>query len=182
MSPASFGRTLGRELRPGVDFHEAEISGFGRRWNYGVMHTVGSASGPDGAQREWTIVALGVVEAAAERVHGVVAWVDEDELVELDRRERHYDRVEVTDVASVPDTADVSGTIVTYVPRPEARRHYEAARDSGVAAVERRYWDLVDDAFAALGPDRRERYHASTPAPDIPVIELRRETVRSGTQ
>jgi hypothetical protein len=36
---------------------------------------------------------------------------------------------------------------------------------AGSAVIDRRYWDLVDGAFAALGPDRRARYHATTPAP-----------------
>ena len=64
VSPASFGATLGRVLRPGVDFFEAELSGFGRRWNYGALHTKGASAEPDGTTRDWTIVALGLVAAA----------------------------------------------------------------------------------------------------------------------
>lgn len=172
VSPASFGATLGRELRPGLDVFEAELDGYGRRWNYGVMHTEGTTTEPDGAERAWTIVALGVIVAAGETVNGVVAWADEDELAALDHRERHYDRVEVTGQVAV--AGDVSGRIVTYVPRLEAQRHYETARDAGRAAVELRYWELVDRAFATLGPDRHERYHATTPRPDVPIVELRR--------
>lgn len=174
VSPVSFGATLGRELRPGVDFFEAELTGFGRRWNYGVMHTEGTTTDHLGVEQAWTIVALGLVAAPDETVNGIVGWVDDVELGELDRRERHYDRVDVTALATVHAPGDVPGEIVTYVPRLEARRHYEAARDLGRAAVERRYWELVDDAFAALGADRHERYHATTPAPDVPVVELQR--------
>lgn len=172
VSPTSFGATLGRELRPGRDLFEAELVDYGRRWNYGVMHTEGTTTEPDGAERAWTIVALGVVAAAGETVNGVVGWVDDAELAALDRRERHYDRVDVTGHATVD--GGVSGEIVTYVPRLEAQRHYEAARDAGRAAVELRYWQLVDRAFAELGPDRHQRYHATTPRPDVPIVELRR--------
>ena len=63
VDPSSFGATLGRALRPGVDFFEAELAGFGRRWNYGVMHTAATGPGPDGADLEYTIVALGIVGA-----------------------------------------------------------------------------------------------------------------------
>lgn len=174
--PASFGTTLGRELRPGVDFFEAELAGFGRRWNYGVMHTEGTTIEDGGAERAWTIVALGVVPAEGETANGVVGWVDAAELPGLDRRERHYDRVDVT--ARVRASGIPAGgpavAVVTYVPRPEARRHYEDARDAGRAAVERRYWDHVDGAFAALGEDRRARYHATTPPPDVPIVDLLR--------
>ena len=176
VSPTSFGATLGRELRPGVDFLEAEVDGFGRRWNYGVMHTEGTSVEEDGSSRTWTIVALGVVASAGEHVNGVVGWVDDGELARLDRRERHYDRVDVTARTTVHGgtSGGRRGPIVTYVPRPEARRHFESARDAGSAAIERRYWHLVDGAFAALGPDRRARYHATTPAPGLPIVELAR--------
>lgn len=175
VSPASFGATLGRALRPGVDFFEAEVAGFGRRWNYGVLHTMGASTEPDGSTRSWTIVALGLVPTDAEFVNGVIGWVSDDELARLDRRERHYDRVDVTERSRVQ--GDVSGRIVTYVPRPEAQHHCESARREGRGAIERRYWDLVDGAFAALGAEQRATYHASTPDPGLPIVELARRPV-----
>lgn len=174
VSPESFGRTLRRQLVPGIDFFPAELTGFGRRWNYGVMHSTGTWTDANGAQHERTIVALGVVESAAERVNGVVAWVDDDELIELDRRERHYDRVDVAQSTTVQGAVEIRGSIVVYVPREEAVDHYTAARDRGVAAIERRYWNLVDAAFDALGAGQRQRFHATTPAPDVPVLDLAR--------
>lgn len=173
VSPESFGSTLGRSLRWGEDLHEADVVAYGRRWNYGVMHTTGLAPGDDGSERRWTLVALGVIPAPEESVNGVVGWVTEDELVGLDHRERHYDRVDVTGLTTVHGHID--GPVVTYVPRPEAIEHYERERDAGRAAIEQRYWDLVDGAFAALGPDRHQRYHATTPDPDVPVLSVRRD-------
>lgn len=178
VSPTSFGATLGRSLVPGDDFFEAELTGFGRRWNYGVLHTEGTTSDDGGAERSWTIVALGLVAAADETVNGVVGWVDDAELVDLDRRERHYDRVDVTTSTTVRGLAGTPVEVVTYVPRQVAQEHYRRARDAGRAAVERRYWELVDGAFAALGARQRDRYHASTPSPDVPILELGRRPAR----
>ena len=177
VSPVSFGHTLGRALTPGVDFFEAEVSDYGRRWNYGVMSRVGRSDEPDGSIREWTVVALGVVPASGESVNGVVGWVTDDELVALDRREQNYDRVDITDMARVHGEHRASGPMVTYVPREAPQRWYQAARDRGDAAIEQRYWDLVDGAFTALGDDRRERYLATTPPPDIPVVAMRADSV-----
>lgn len=177
-SPASFGFTLGREVRPGIDYFEAEIAGYGRRWNYGVMHSIGASVDHDGTAREWTIVALGVVPSAVETTNGVVGWVDEDELIELDRRERHYDRVVVSDVATVVGGRRLDGSIVTYVPRADATACYADARDRGVAAIEQRYWDLVGGAFEALGDIQLARYRATTPAPDVPIVAMTRTPVR----
>jgi cation transport regulator ChaC len=174
VSPVSFGFTVGRELAMGVDVFEADIGGYGRRWNYGIMHTHGIVAGSDGDDREMTIVALGVVASPGETTNGVIGWVDDVELVELDRRERHYDRVDVTRQVDA-GAVDLSGVrVMTYVPRAEAIDHYERARDRGRAAIEQRYWDLVDGAFTALGPDQRRRYLDSTPEPDVPVLTMER--------
>ena len=80
VDPSSFGATLGRALRLGVDFFEAELAGFGRRWNYGVMHTTATGPAADGTELEYTIVALGIVRAPDQTVNGVVGWVTSDEL------------------------------------------------------------------------------------------------------
>lgn len=177
VSPESFGFTLGRELQLGVDVLTAEIRDYGRRWNYGVMSRVGRSDDLDGSVNEWTIVALGVTPAAGESVNGVVAWVADDELAALDARERNYDRVDVADLTTVDGQRSLGGPIVTYVPQVAAVQWYEAARDRGDAAVERRYWDLVGGAFAALGDGQRARYLETTPAPDVPIIDMRTDSV-----
>ena len=175
VSPVSFGHTLGRELTPGLDFFEAELAGFGRRWNYGTDVTF-TAVGPDGEERsDWTFVALGLVRAADETTNGVIGRVAESELAALDRRESRYDRIDVTDLVSLPADASAAvgdGAVATYVPRAESIAAFEAARALGVAAITSRYRDLVDDAFADLGIDRRDRYRATTPDPGIPVLVL----------
>ena len=117
VDPSSFGATLGRALRPGVDFFEAELAGFGRRWNYGVMHVSASGRGPEGDEVEYTIVALGIVRAPDETVNGVVGWVTHDELALLDHRERHYDRIDVTADTTVHGAQDFSGPVAVYYPR-----------------------------------------------------------------
>ncbi len=175
VSPVSFGFTLGRDLTPGVDFLEAELVGYGRRWNYGTGFTFTTVAEDGEGDVEWTFVALGLIRAIDETTNGVVGWVDDAELAALDLRERQYDRVDVTTLASVSDDATDAvrdAPIVTYIPRSEAVRIYEVAKARGTAAITTRYWDLVDGAFAALGPDRRARYHATTPDPGIPIVEV----------
>lgn len=177
VSPASFGRTLGRELRFAADVFEATITGFGRRWNYATAFGFSAARAPGAPVTDWTAVALGLEHAEAETTNGVVVWVDDRELAELDRRERRYDRVEVGDRCVLQDGSTLSGPIETYVPHPVAVADYEAARDRGAAAVTRHYWELVDAAFGALGDDRRERYLATTPPPDIPIVTVPPEQI-----
>ena len=165
MNPVSFGGTLGRSVTVGVDFHYAVLGGYGRRWNYGVGHATGMFG-----EAEYHIVALGVVDSVEETANGVIGWVTDDELARLDRREVDYDRVDVT--ALVETSAPVEGRIETYVPKPESIARYERYRETGRGAVEQRYWDLVAGAFAAFGMAERRRYFDTTPAPDVPVLEL----------
>lgn len=175
VSPDSMARTIGRIAAHGADFFRAELVGYGRRWNYGVVHISAQWTRDDGTDvDDGTIVALGLVESPEETVNGVVASIAGGELVNLDRRERSYDRVEVTDAITVPDDVGgiVDGAVYTYVPRPESIAAYEAARDQGTAGVRRTYWDLCEEAFSKFGEDQVEQYRSTTPAPDVPVVDV----------
>src|SRR6188508_844850 len=133
VDPESLGRTLGRAVTPGVDFLAADLTGWGRRWNYGVGHVAGTWRRSDGIViDDGVIVALGVVAAPDEAVNGIVARVSAVEIAALDQRERDYDRVDVTPAVTVRGVApEADARIVTYVPRASAVERYEAARDQG---------------------------------------------------
>lgn len=167
VSPVSFGLTLGRPLAVGRDVHYAVLAGWGRRWNYGVGTVAGTHAG-----RSYSLVALGLAGSAGETANGVIGWVTDAELARLDRREADYDRVDVTGAIDV--AVDLAAPVETYVPRASAVTRYEVAREAGTAAIEQRYWDLVAGAFAGFGAAERRRYLATTPAPDVPVLELER--------
>lgn len=153
--------------------------GYGRRWNYGIMHTHGLVTPTGDAAGPMTIVALGVIPSSGESTNGVIGWVETTELVELDRRERHYDRVDITELVDADAVDRGDERVMTYVPRPVAIEHYERARDRGCAAIEQRYWDLVSAAFSALGTVQHERYLETTPPPDVPVLAMDRVPVPS---
>ncbi len=185
VDPESLGSTLGRTVTVGLDFVEAQLTGWGRRWNYGVGHVTGRWVSPGGQLVDnGVIVALGVVPAPGELTNGVVARVTEVELARLDHRERDYDRVDVsealTDVRSPGRSPGlgVGDRVVTYVPRASAIARYEAARDARVAGIRHTYWGLVDAAFAVLGPAQLHSYRSSTPLPDVPVVAVRENSQR----
>ena len=89
-------------MTPGADFIEADLAGWGRRWNYGVGHVIrGLAYRRRRLVDDGVIVALGLVESPDERVNGIVARVSDVEVAALDLRERDYDRVDVTESVTV---------------------------------------------------------------------------------
>lgn len=183
VSRASFEQTLGRSIPHGHS-HPAVLHGFGRRWNYASPRRRGSWITSEGAVEGGTVVCLGVAAADGETANGSVIAVSDDELAGVDRREADYDRVDVTDLVEIDGTTSRRGRVVTYVPRAAAVERFRLARAAGAAAVERRYWDLVVDAFAAFGRSALDRYHATTPVPDVPIADVaitwRRDRLPSG--
>lgn len=169
VSPASMARTLGRDVPTDDGWAPAVLRGYGRRWNYGTSRI--GARWVDGSTtvEEGLIVALGLV-SADETCNGVVTRLQAGEVEYLDRREADYDRTDVTELIDT-DLA-IAGRVVTYVPRPDAVMRYEYHRDEGRAGVAARYIDLVRRAFDDLGPDHRALFEASTPPPDIPIVDL----------
>lgn len=175
VSPESLASTIGRTITPGSGMHVVELAGYGRRWNYGSKVLRGDWANEDGTQTVGgLVVSLGVVESPNESINGVIFSVDDTELADLDWRERAYDRVDVTDrITLLGDSADrrIDDRIAIYFPRPSSVERYERHRDAGTAAIRRSYWDLVDDAFGALGDDHRAWYRR-TPPPDIPIRDI----------
>jgi cation transport regulator ChaC len=168
VSPTSLESTIGRRVAS-TDVAVAHLDGFGRRWNYGSMHLRGDWHHDGANVRQGLVVSLGLVVADAESCNGLAVRVTDAELALLDWRERDYERTDVTDRIT-SDGVD-GDRIVTYVPRQSAVERYLSARDEGRAGIRRSYWDLVIEAFDALGPEHAEVYRR-TPPPDVPVVEM----------
>jgi hypothetical protein len=115
------------------------------------------------------VVFLDLVRVPGASVNGILSPVDDDELARLDRRERNYDRVDVTASIDAPP-----GRTWAYVGSAVGRRRRADGERAGAAVIQRAYLDKVRAGFAALGPDELARFEASTDAPACPVVELTR--------
>jgi cation transport regulator ChaC len=169
VSPTSLATTIGREVSA-ADVAIAHLEGFGRRWNYGSLHLRGDWHHDGVRVSQGLVVSLGLVAADDETCNGVIVRVSDDELAALDWRERDYQRTDVTELVRRADGGRIE-RVMTYVPRPSAVERYQEARDRGVAGIRRSYWELVEQAFHDLGDDHGARY-ATTPAPDVPVVDM----------
>lgn len=177
VSPASLARTIGRLVDPG-DVAVTQLTGYGRRWNYGAAQVVGDWTADGNEVVGGVMVALGLEPSPGESCNGVAVRATEDDLRRLDRRERNYDRTDVTDLVRFDEPVEGvavaqpgAARVVTYVPRRSAIERYRSGRDEHRAAIRQDYWDLVDEAFAVLG-DRHVEQYRTTPAPDIPVVDM----------
>ncbi|MGA9275329.1 gamma-glutamylcyclotransferase family protein [Ilumatobacter sp.] len=176
VSPASLETTIKRSVTLGTGMHVAELTGFRRAWNYGSEVLRGDWRSDDGTEIVGgLVVSLGIEAAPDESINGVVFSVDAEELADLDWRERAYDRVDVTDQVTLLEStapARLDDRVAVYVPREVAVERYRQHRDAGTAGVRRSYWDLVDAAFAELGPAHADWYRRTLP-PDVPIVDVR---------
>ncbi len=124
----------------------------------------------DGSVPAVFVAFLDLVEAPNGLVNGVVAPVDEAGLAELDRRERNYDRLDVTAAIDSPP----EGRVWTYVGSAAGRARLREGLRTGRAAISRDYTESVDAAFRALGDGEHERFLASSDPDGLPLLDLER--------
>ena len=102
-------------------------------------------------------------------VNGLCLPVDAAGLARLDRRERNYRRVDVS------DRIDAGGARVwAYVGSPEARERLSAGRRSGRAVIDAGYVTVVTSGFAALGETELDACLPSLEPGGLPVVPLHR--------
>ena len=102
-------------------------------------------------------------------VNGLVRPVSGTELARLDRRERNYDRVEVTG-----QIEGFEGRVWTYRGSVEGRERLRRGREGGRVVVSRDYLEKVRTGFARLGPDEERAFAESSALDDLPVWDLER--------
>lgn len=123
----------------------------------------------DGSRPAVFVAFLDLLPRAGGSVNGVLRPVVADQLELLDRRERNYDRVDVT--ASVEP---VPGRVWAYLGSSDGRRRLREARQAGIAVVSRDYERKVHEGFRALGQSAYEAFLASSDLDGLPVWDLER--------
>jgi cation transport regulator ChaC len=123
---------------------------------------------PETGERPAVHVAfLNIYPAPEGGVNGIAVPVDPEVLDQLDRRERNYDRIDVSALLDV----DVGGTVWTYLGSEAARERFEA----GSAVVSQEYFDGIRDDFATAGG--LDEFDRSTDRLTVPLRRLTRVDV-----
>ena len=149
------------------------LLGHRRAWNVamdnrrtipGYKYFVDAETGERPAVR---VAFLNVYPAPGGHVNGLAFPVTLEALAELDRRERNYDRIDVTRQLD----AELGGTVWTYLGTEAARERFEA----GPAVVAQDYFDAVRDSFATARG--LEAFDRSTDPLSVPLRRLTRVDV-----
>lgn len=123
----------------------------------------------DGSRPPVFVAFLDLLPVAGSSVNGVLRPVDPAELDLLDRRERNYDRVDVTSAIESPP-----GRVWAYLGSEGGRGRLSRASRVGKAVVSRDYERKVHDGFRALGPAEYEAFLATSELDGLPVWDLER--------
>jgi hypothetical protein len=124
----------------------------------------------NGVRPDIVIAFLDVYAARGGRTNGVIFAVEDHKLLELDRREVRYERVEVTSQISSDDVAP--RRVWTYCGQPRSRDVLREGKASGRAFVSRGYRDYCRSGFARGGDDSVRAFEATTDPLDLPLREL----------
>lgn len=157
------------ELRP------ANLAGYRRMWNVAMDNRVDLPGykyyvDPKTGIRPSVYVAfLNLVADPECESNGAVLPASERDLEVLDRRERNYERAEVS-----LTTARSVAPAQTYVGTAVAKQRFSDGLDAGEVVVARAYYESVRAAFRRLGSGQLERFEASTDQPPCPVVDLLR--------
>ena len=124
----------------------------------------------DGVYPDVYVAFLDIVESPGTVVNGVLARVDPGDLADLDRRERNYDRIDVTAAIDTPP----GGRVWAYTGSPDGRARLQAGVAADTAVVQRSYLDHVHDGFRRLGDAEHDQFVATTDLDSLPLADLER--------
>ncbi len=150
----------------------ADLPGFARGWGVAMdnrrdLRGYKYYTAPDGSRPPVYVSFLDVTPAPGAAVNGLCLPVDDDQLARLDRRERNYSRLDVS------DRIEARGARVwVYMGTPDARERLRVGRHGGLAVIDATYLSAVESAFAALGDEELELCRPSLAPDELPVVEL----------
>lgn len=153
----SMSRTLERSLGP-EDVQVVSLEGYVRTWRYVTW----SQFAIDREGEPTRTVFLDLREKARCLCNGLVVPVRSSEWERLDRREKGYERIEVTGLVQ----GEWNEPVYTYISREAFR--YDAVRDQG-AVVAENYSRIIEQGIQKLGSEFRPGYERSTEPHSFPL-------------
>jgi hypothetical protein len=153
-----------------------ELAGYRREWSVAMDNGVdlpGYKCFVDprtGARPDVFVAFLNISPAPGARVNGGLIEVSDDELAALDRRERNYARVDVSDGV----LGAAGRPIWAFVGTPEAGERCARGLHTSRLVIQEAYHEAVRRAFADADPRGLGEFDRLTAPPPCPIVALRR--------
>lgn len=121
-----------------------------------------------GNRLEGFVTFLNIRPHPVDTVMGILFQVSDEELQLLDKRERNYKRIDVTNLVDTP----IQGQAWVYIGLDEAEKRYQEGLKQNRAMVSRNYFDLVYNAYLSLGNEAFSNYVETTDELRVPILNL----------
>jgi hypothetical protein len=158
----------------------ARLGGWRRVWGVAMDNRVDLAGyksyrlRADGSRPAVFVAFVDIEPDPGATVTGVCIPVGEDELAALDRRERNYDRIDVS-----PQLGDrVPGRVWAYRGSDSGRARLREGLACGCAVVSRDYLDGVLAAATAIAPGEHDEVKRSAGEAGLRVLDLERVEIQ----
>ena len=174
MNLARLQQYLGRDLTPGLDYRFCSLKNFQRCWNVAMDNRVdlpGYKYYVDcntGNRFDGFVTFINVRPQRNQRIMGILFAVGDRELANLDRRERNYQRINVTNNVDI----EVQSPIWTYIGLEQAEKRYQQGLKQSNGTISQAYWNSIHQAYLSLGKKAFANYIRTTDCPEIPVRDL----------
>lgn len=175
----------GREVPDALEPRVARLRDHRRAWNVAMDNALTLPGykyyldARDRSRPAVHVTFLNLLAAPGHLVNGILVPVEAAQLQELDRRERNYERREVTESIelAVPATGPTPARVWTYYGRPEACLRFAEGLRAGRAVIDRGYLESVRAGFAALAASALAEFERSTDPHRCRMLELTRVEV-----
>ena len=167
---------LGRDLTFGLDFKICGLRNFRRCWNVAMDNCLNLPNYKyyinveTGNRPESFITFINIRPNQGKAVGGILFRVSHQELKKLDRRERNYQRIDITNKIE----EKVEGKAWVYIGLKEAEQRYEQGLKQNKGVIVQDYIDSIHYGYGLWGQEIWFNYVATTDKPRVPILNLKR--------
>ncbi len=171
---------LGRDLTFELDFKICGLRNFRRCWNIAMDNSLNLPNYKyyieveTGNRPESFITFINIRPNQGKAISGILFRVSHQDLKKLDRRERNYQRIDVTKRIE----EQVEGKVWTYIGLKEAEQRYEQGLKQNKGMIAQDYIDSIHYAYGSWGQEIWSNYVATTDRPKVPTLNLKRYQVK----
>ncbi len=166
---------LRRKLTSGSDLMICGLKNFRRCWNIAMNNSLDLPNykyycdRQTGKRLDGFVTFLNIRPVQSQTIIGILFGVSEQELENLDRRERNYHRINVTSKIDIK----IQGKAWVYIGLEQAEQRYQEGLKRHSAMISQDYFDLVNNAYFSLGNYAFSNYVATTDKLEVPTVDLK---------
>ena len=153
------------------------IRGYSRSWDVAMDNSINLPNykfyiSKDNQERENIFVSfLNIQKSPQKSVYGILFPIEKESLPLMDKRERNYNRVNITGSISNLDSLDKEDIVYTYIGKKDANERYRKGKKENRVFVSKDYYDDILSSFKKFNGSFYDEYLKSfSDSPKLKVL------------